>query len=64
MLSQQAAACWLILELAAAVAYRVNGLAVGAEDTGIRPLLLIAREKDLFELGESKPAGLQWGVVS
>lgn len=41
----------------------VNGLAVGAEDTGIRPLLLIAQGKDLFKFGESKPAGLQWGVL-
>lgn len=37
---------------------------MGAEDTGIRPLLLIAQGKDLFKLGESKPAGLQWGVLS
>lgn len=42
----------------------VNGLAVGAEDTGIRPLLLIAQGKDLFKLGGNKPAGLQWGVLS
>lgn len=41
----------------------VNGLAVGAEDTGIRPLLLIAQRKDLFKLEESKPVGLQWGVL-
>lgn len=42
----------------------VNGLAVGVEDTGIRPLLLIAQGKDLFKLGGNKPAGLQWRVLS
>ncbi len=42
----------------------VNGLAVGAKDTGIRPLLLIAQGKDLFKLGRNKPAGRQWGVLS
>lgn len=42
----------------------VNGLAVGAEDTRIRPLLLIAQGKDLFKLEGNKPAGLQWGVLS
>lgn len=39
----------------------VNGLAVGVEDTGIRPLQLIARGKDLFKLGGNKSAGPQWG---
>ena len=40
-----------------------NGLAVGAEDTGIRPRLLIAQGKDLFKLGGSKPTGLQRGAL-
>lgn len=39
-------------------------MAVGAEDTGIRLLLLIAQGKDLFKLGGNKPAGLRWGVLS
>lgn len=40
----------------------VNGLAVGVEGTGIRPLPLIALGKDLFKLGRNKSGGAAVGI--
>lgn len=35
-----------------------DGFAAGAEDTGIRPLLLVAEQRDLLELGSSCGGGV------